>query len=386
MPNPISTLALAAALALTTHPAAAPAQSSAQSSIQTAARAAPVAGSIASHPDWPAARAADVRSIDGIVNALYQVISGPAGQPREWQRFRSLFLPDARLIPTRPTPGTTHTDALLLSPEDYVARASRTMAAQGFFERPIHTEIDQFGAIAHVWSTYESRHAATDSVPFARGINSIQLLKDGDRYWIVEVLWDAETPTSRIPAAYRTSTELPGSRTAPNAPAIPGPNSLGPNAGFYGAWTGSREFHNGTSDAQTTLPARLLMTPSADGNAVTFAYTYQDGPGKPLREESVLSFAAAYNAATLTDPKTKAGETFQVQGLPEFMRRHIGTLILTGTTTESGKQLVVRLILNLERDSFRLRRETHPQAATDFRLRDLYSFTRVEPPSPAAAR
>lgn len=170
---------------------------------QTASSPAPaLAGSVASHPEWPKADSADVRSIDSIIAALYDVLSGPSLQPRDWRRFRSLFLPDAQLIPTRAAGNTGRTDAIVLTPELYISRASRTMAAQGFFERGIAHQVEQFGNIAHVWSTYESRHTADDRSPFARGINSFQLLKDGDRYWIVQILWDAETPASPIPQRY----------------------------------------------------------------------------------------------------------------------------------------------------------------------------------------
>jgi hypothetical protein len=159
-------------------------------------------GSIAGHPGWPAAKPEDVRSVDAIVGALYDVISGAKGQARDWDRFRSLFLPDGRLIPSRQDRDTHRADALILTVDGYVERASHNMAAEGFYERGIHNEVEQFGSIVHVWSTYESRHAADDAKPFTRGINSIQLLKSGDRYWVVEVLWDAESPANPIPAQY----------------------------------------------------------------------------------------------------------------------------------------------------------------------------------------
>lgn len=170
----------------------------------------PLAGSITSHPNWPQPRPADVTSPLAIVNAVYDVISGPQGQPRDWDRMRSLFLPDARLIPTRVVPGSPsssrpNTDAVPLTIDGYIARSSARMASDGFFERGVHNQIEQFGNIVHVWSTYESRHHLADPTPFARGINSFQLLKDGERYWVVNILWDAETPESPIPARY-----LPG--------------------------------------------------------------------------------------------------------------------------------------------------------------------------------
>ncbi|MEI9980781.1 MAG: hypothetical protein WDN23_17630 [Edaphobacter sp.] len=168
-----------------------------------AAPAPPVVGSIATHPGWPVAKPEDVSSLPAIIGALYKSISGGKGETRDWDRLRSLFLPDARLIPSFPKPGA-HADAFYLTVDDYIARSGPRMTASGFFERSIHNEVQQYGNIVSVWSTYESRHAAEDPAPFARGINSIQLLKDGDRYWVVNIFWDAETPGNPIPPKYLT--------------------------------------------------------------------------------------------------------------------------------------------------------------------------------------
>ena len=162
----------------------------------------PLVGSIAAHPEWPKAKPEDVKSVDAILAALYDVISGPKGKARDWDRMRSLFIPDARLIPSRINKDTQQVDAIVLSIDGYIARSSTTMTTNGFFEHSIHNQVEQFGNIAHVWSTYESRHNSDDATPFARGINSIQLLKDGDRYWIVNIFWDSERPDSPIPAKY----------------------------------------------------------------------------------------------------------------------------------------------------------------------------------------
>jgi hypothetical protein len=162
----------------------------------------PLAGSIANHSGWPEAKPEEVRSIDAIVGALYDVISGPQGKARDWDRMRSLFLPDARLIPTRVDKTTGKADAVVLTIEGYIERSSPLMASEGFFERGVHNLVEQYGNIAHVWSTYESRHGTADAQPFARGINSIQLLKSGDRYYIVQVLWDSERPGTPLPEKY----------------------------------------------------------------------------------------------------------------------------------------------------------------------------------------
>ena len=64
---------------------------------------------------------------------------------------------------------------------------------------------DGFGHIMHVFSTYESRHREDDPEPFARGINSIQLMNDGRRWWVVSIFWEAESPQAPIPREYLTA-------------------------------------------------------------------------------------------------------------------------------------------------------------------------------------
>jgi len=132
-----------------------------------------------------------------IIKALYDVISGPAGQARKWDRMRSLFVPGARLIPAGgPQPR-------VLTVDEYIARAAPTLEKNGFFEREISSKVETYGHITHTFSTYESRHTAQDEKPFTRGINSIQLFNDGTRWWIVTVYWDSEQrPNNEIPAKY----------------------------------------------------------------------------------------------------------------------------------------------------------------------------------------
>ena len=151
--------------------------------------------------ETPAADPKDVASIDAILNALYGVISGPAGQTRDWQRMRSLFLPGARLIPTaHQTSGET--TAHIYDVDGYIERASKVFATQGFYERGVANRVEQFGRIAHVFSTYEARHDAKDAKPFLRGINSIQLMNDGTRWWVVTVFWQAEDAQTPLPEKY----------------------------------------------------------------------------------------------------------------------------------------------------------------------------------------
>ena len=150
------------------------------------------------------ANPADVESIDAIIAATYDVISGPAGAKRDWDRERSLFFPGARLIPTATVPGKTNVDLapLVLGVEAYIARVEPLFAKQGFYEKEIARRVEQFGRIAHVWSTYESRRDPSDAEPFMRGVNSIQLFNDGRRWWILSVYWQHESAQDRLPEKY----------------------------------------------------------------------------------------------------------------------------------------------------------------------------------------
>ena len=159
-----------------------------------------------SFTDAPAAAASganpkDVASMDAIVAAIYDAISGAACQHRDWDRFRSLFVPGARLIPT-PLGPDGKVIARVETPDEYVAAVRNGMETNGFFEHEISRTVETFGSISQVFSTYESRRRADDEKPFARGINSIQLLNDGTRWWVVTVYWQGERPNSPIPAAY----------------------------------------------------------------------------------------------------------------------------------------------------------------------------------------
>jgi hypothetical protein len=144
----------------------------------------------------------DVESIDAIITAAYDVISGSAGKKRDWDRERSLYYPGARLIPTAKPGANDGLAPQILDVEGFIARVEPYFAEHGFFEKEIARRTEQFGHIAHVWSTYESLHDADDPEPFSRGINTIQLFYDGNRWWIVNIFWQQESLADPIPEKY----------------------------------------------------------------------------------------------------------------------------------------------------------------------------------------
>jgi hypothetical protein len=147
-----------------------------------------------------APRTEDVGSVDGIMKAFYEVISGPAGQARQWSRDRTLYIADIRFV-SMSEDKAGHPKANVVSHQQYVDGSDAILLKEGFYENEIHRVTEKFGNIAHVFSTYESRLKA-DGPVIARGINSIELFYDGKRWWVASAIWDDERADNPLPPQY----------------------------------------------------------------------------------------------------------------------------------------------------------------------------------------
>lgn len=132
-----------------------------------------------------------VRRIETLLPTLYACISGPAGAPRDWPRFRYLHRPDARSLRTVVHPDG-RIEARSFGIEDYIADVTPFFAANDFVEVEVDRRIERFGQIAHVWSVYEARPSLDSPIRLKRGANSLQLFHDGARWWVVSTIWDNE--------------------------------------------------------------------------------------------------------------------------------------------------------------------------------------------------
>jgi len=146
-----------------------------------------------------AANPKDVQSLDAIVAAIYDVISGPPGA-RDWNRFNSLFAQDARLIAVR-APKDGKPSLVVMTPASYAERGGKYFLDHGFFEHELSRKTDSYGAMTHIYTTYESRETK-DGKSIDRGINSMEFFYDGERWWCVEIYWDSERPGNPIPEKY----------------------------------------------------------------------------------------------------------------------------------------------------------------------------------------
>jgi hypothetical protein len=179
----------------------------AQQAAPAASAPPPLVGTLAGHPDWPAAKnPGDVDTVDHLVASLYDAVSGPAGQ-RDWNRFRALFVPDGQLawiVPesaaTKDSPASKG-DAFFLTPDMFMRQNDSYFKTHGFFERSVAKRVEEFGNLVEVWSTKESRDAKDDAQP-SRGIDSFQIVHAHGRFWIASLIFEDERPGVTLPAKY----------------------------------------------------------------------------------------------------------------------------------------------------------------------------------------
>jgi hypothetical protein len=154
---------------------------------------------LAQDNSWPKAKPEDVTSPTAVVKASYDAISGPPGQMLNLDRFRSLFMANAQLISIGSKDGqaSAHTRTV----KEFTDMVAAGVGKDGHVEHEISERVEIYGNIAQVWSTFESRRTPNDP-QVTRGINSIQLMNDGKRWWISGAQWQHETPEIPIPAEY----------------------------------------------------------------------------------------------------------------------------------------------------------------------------------------
>jgi hypothetical protein len=140
-------------------------------------------------------RPEDVGSIDGIIKAFYEVISGPAGQPRQWARDRTLYIAGVKFVSMDVKDGKPV--ATVMDHQSYVEATNPGFVKGGFFEREIRRVTHRFGNVVHVFSTYE--WGTAPDKPGGRGVNSLELFYDGSRWWIAAAVWEDERPDNPIP-------------------------------------------------------------------------------------------------------------------------------------------------------------------------------------------
>lgn len=173
------------------------------------------AASAQSRARRPVPAPADAASVESAIAAYYAAMSHAAGAAPDFERLRGIFLYVGMIIPPKSSGenfSVRDVDAL----EDAYRKQPGTSKDKGLVEREVARKVDCFGNVCHVMSTYEARWTESDARPFERGVRSMQLLRDGNRWWIASVTWDVERPDNAIPSQF-----LPQAAPAPAAVSTP---------------------------------------------------------------------------------------------------------------------------------------------------------------------
>jgi len=133
----------------------------------------------------------DLAGIDAAIRSVYEVISGPPGQKRDFDKMRSLFTPGATMKAIGPK--GLHGGSV----EDYIARDRDILEREGFTERELGRRLEVWGGLATAWSSYDGRTA--NGSFHERGINSFQLVKIDGKWLVASILWQEETPDDPLP-------------------------------------------------------------------------------------------------------------------------------------------------------------------------------------------
>ena len=162
----------------------------------------------------------------------------------------------------------------------------------------------------------------------------------------------------------------------------PPPPAISPDhvySGFVGDWVGQLEYRDFSNNSRVLLPTWLRVTRSSDERSLQFAYIYDDGPNKTVKELSVVSIDITASTVTFTSDRDHSSDTYKVAGLDDFASKSRGTLTLTGTGTENDKKVDVRITITLRRNLYSYQKETK-LPGMGFLFRDGYTFTRKDPP------
>ena len=149
----------------------------------------------------------DFATIDGIIQALYETISGPAGAARDWEGSAALFAAGAMMRPVR-RGADGDGEAESFDVDAYRQNRTPYFEANAFYETELARRVERYGCVAHAFSTYESRRHP-NAAPFMRGVNSIQLIWDRGRWWITALAWQHEAVDEPLPERYLRSPAAP---------------------------------------------------------------------------------------------------------------------------------------------------------------------------------
>jgi hypothetical protein len=143
----------------------------------------------------------DTKTVQNILDAYYDCISGPIGEQRDFKRLKNLFHPEARLIYSNWNQETGKAYLLVFKTIDEFITKLDYLDKKGFYEHEVSNITHSFSTVTQVFSTYRFR-VEDKSIPDGQGITSYDIFYDGNRYWILSMFWAAENDKYKVPEQY----------------------------------------------------------------------------------------------------------------------------------------------------------------------------------------
>lgn len=142
----------------------------------------------------------ETAAVEATIHAVYDVISGPVGEERDFERMRALYMDGAAMGAVGPGPDGQGRGRVITL-DDYIERSGPWLVENGFVEVPTRTDISVWGEIATARSAYEGTNSATGET-FLIGVNFITLFKIEGEWKIASILWRTETDDWPVEAAF----------------------------------------------------------------------------------------------------------------------------------------------------------------------------------------
>lgn len=141
---------------------------------------------------------AAVNSIDGIVNEVLATISGDSTVTRDVEKLRMLFTADATLRALAIAPDGSR-QLRTFNLEEFARIVRDYYSGTNFYEYELKKTVNEYNGIAQAFQGYEVKGPRG----IEKGINSYQLYNDGQRWWIISILWVSDRNGVELPEEYR---------------------------------------------------------------------------------------------------------------------------------------------------------------------------------------
>jgi hypothetical protein len=142
-----------------------------------------------------------VKTIDGIVNYTYELLSAKEDKIKNLEKMKFLYLPTARFTllyhatDTKPA----YYESVTMDEFFEFVYDDREYYEKGFTQYELGKVVNEYNGIANVFQSFYAKDSENEE---ATGITSYQLIYFQERWWIADLMWTNNTNNVPIPEKY----------------------------------------------------------------------------------------------------------------------------------------------------------------------------------------